>query len=248
MIAIGESLVRTPNGRAVTFTCRDGTNDAGITAALNGVGDHLADEYRMKGRVLDGWALDIGGHIGGMAIPLALDHPELRVIAVEAVPENAALLTENAARNGVAERVMVLNALAAAPGTASGVCHYGYRSTPALASDGYISAHRFVGETWGPGEGDPEFAPEIAAVSLDSLLEQFGIGEVAFVKIDCEGCEWTFLDTPAVARVQTIVGEYHGGPTRAVYPRERLVEMLPGHDVTFWDEQPVNGLFEAERR
>jgi FkbM family methyltransferase len=242
--------MRTPNGRQVTFTTRNGTNDANIAISLNSWDGEIVDEYRMKGRQLSGWAIDIGAHIGGLAVSLALDHPDLRVLAVEGVPENAALARENAQRNGVADRVEVVEAFAAAPGTATGVCHYGYRAVEGV-DPGYISAHRFIGGTWGEhGEaGGPEFNVTIPAVSLDALLEQYGIDEVAMLKLDCEGCEWAFLDTPAVAKVQTIVGEYHGRPTASA-PVARLRELLEAtHDVTAWDETHIDmGLFEAVRR
>jgi FkbM family methyltransferase len=241
--------VTSPGGRAVAFSVRPGTNDDAMMVGLNNWDGHVVDEYRMTGRVLSGWAMDVGAHIGGVAIPLALDHPDLRVIAVEGVPGNAALLRENVARNGVADRVEVVEAFAAAPGTATGVCHYGYRHE-ASAGDSYVSAHRFVGNTWGfEGEaGDPEFSDTIDAVSLDDLLTRFHIKDLALLKIDCEGCEWAFLDTKAVSRVQTIVGEYHGRPKGHDNPVERLREMLPDHDVTPWSDEPVNGLFEAVRR
>jgi FkbM family methyltransferase len=240
--------VTSPGGHSVILDTRDGTNDANIAVGLNGWQGMVSDEYRMRGRTLSGWAIDIGAHIGGLAIPLALDHPALRVVAVEGVPENVEILADNVRRNITDDRVTVLNAFAAAPGTASGVCHYGYRSDPS-ASDGYISAHRFVGGTWG-ARGQPEFSPVIEAVSLDDLLARFEIEEVALLKIDCEGCEWAFLDTPAVAKVQIIVGEYHGGTSGVENPQERLVALLgPTHDVAIWDPTAtVGGLFEAVRR
>ncbi len=246
MIETSIEFVTTPGGRDVSFVCRLGTNDGPMVVGLNGWNGHLADEYRMRGRVLSGWAMDVGAHIGGVTIPLALDYPELRIIAVEAVPENVALLAENAKRNGVSDQIEIVPAYAAAPGTMTGVCHYGYRHEQST-SDEYVVSHRFIGGTWGlKGEaGDPEFSLETEAVSLGGLLERFGIEDLALLKIDCEGCEWAFLDDPATAKVQVIVGEYHGRPKGADYPRDRLRELLPTHDVSLWSDEPVNGLFEA---
>lgn len=249
MIHHSYNAMHTPGGRQVTYVCRDGTNDAGVAISLNSWDGTLRDEYRMKDRRLSGWAIDVGAHIGALAVSMALDNPDLKVLAIEGVPENAALAIENAARNGVADRVDVINAFAAAPGTAKGVCHYGYRVVEGV-DPGYISAHRFIGGTWGEqgGDGEPEFHTDLAAVSLDGLLTKYGIDEVALLKLDCEGCEWAFLDTPATAKVQTIVGEYHGRVT-AKSPVKRLRELLPDHDVTAWDETHIDmGLFEAVRR
>jgi len=199
----------------------------------------------MTGRHFAGWAIDVGAHIGGFAIPLALDNPGLRVLAVEAVSENAALLARNAETNGVADRVIIVQAAAAAPGTSEVTCHYGYRNG-ADSADDYYFAHRFVAETWG-SDGNAEFVRKTEAVSLDTLLDRYGIDEVALTKTDCESCEWAFFNTTAVRRLRTVVGEYHGvGMSR---PRERLVEMFNDtHDVTFWSDEQVVGLFEAVRR
>ncbi len=247
---ISSHALTTPDGHAVAFNVRDDTNDANIATAVNVWDGNVNDEYRMRGRVLSGWAMDIGAHIGGVAVPLAMDHPNLRVIAVEGVPENAELCRQNAERNGVADRVIVLNAFAAAPGTLTGVCNYGYTRVQDTA-DAYVSAHRFIGGTWDPAVegGYPEFAATIPAVNLDELLTRYGIDDLALLKIDCEGCEWAFLDTPAVAKVQTIVGEYHGRPTN-VDPVSRLRELLGAtHEVTDWSADFYDiGPFEAVRR
>jgi FkbM family methyltransferase len=246
-IVLSDHFFTTPNGRPLPVSVRDGTNDADVTIGLNVWGEVRGDEYRMTGRALSGWVIDVGAHIGAFSIPTALDHPDVQVIAVEAVPENADLIEQNATRNRVTDRVHLVRAYAARPGVGSAICHYGYRHDEAV-SDGYISAHRFVAGTFA-GRGDPEFSPEITATSLDALLARFGIDDVALLKIDCEGCEWAFLDTPAVAKVQTIIGEYHGGLTGVENPQGAILDLLGRtHEVTFWNEEPVVGLFEAVRR
>ncbi len=239
----------TPNGQPLSFVTRDGTNDATIAAAVNVWEGEVNDEYRMAGRVLSGWAMDVGAHIGTCTIPLALDHPGLRVIAVEGVPDNCDLIRQNALRNGVADRIEVLNAYAAAPGTLRGICNYGYRHAAETATE-YVRDHRFIGGTWDkdPGGGAPEFAADIEAVSLSGLLERYGIDDLALLKIDCEGCEWAFLDDPATAKVAVIVGEYHGRPGD-VAPLARLRELLPTHEVSKMDDSLYDiGAFEAVRR
>ena len=227
------------------FLCREGTTDANAVAYL------ANDEYRLLGRDLSGWAIDVGAHIGTIGLTLARANPGLRVLAVEAVPDNSDLLERNIAHFGLSDRVTSIRAWAARPNELTGTCHYGYRHREE-ESAGFVSAHRFVGNTWG-ALGDPEFSIEMPAVSLDGLLLTYGIEDVALIKIDCEGCEWAFLDTPAVAKVQTIVGEYHGGFPGTSYhepnPRLRLIEYLHRtHRVEFWSDEPIVGLFEAVRR
>lgn len=228
------------------YAVRDGTTDAMAVMAL------ANDEYRLRSRMLSGWAIDVGAHIGTVAITLARQNPDLRVIAVEAVPENAELLEWNVARLAPG-RVEVVKAWAAGPNDLTGICHYGYQGGRLSESDGYVSAHRFIGNTW-VDDAKPEFSVEMPAVSLDALLETYDIDEVALLKIDCEGCEWAFLDTPAVSRVKVIVGEYHGGypgkPGHQPDPFTRLEELLGAtHDIEWWNPgEPVVGLFEAVRK
>jgi FkbM family methyltransferase len=206
------------------FTCRDGTIDANIAIGLNLWGGTVGDEYRMMDRQLSGWALDIGSHIGALAISAAVDHPDLQVIAVEVVPESADLIRQNAKRNHVADRVHVVNAAAGAPGQTTMRCHWGYTSREP-ESPNYVSAHRLIAETWA-GFGKPEFARDMPVVSLD------------------------VLNTPAVAKVGTIVGEFHAGDlTHVPDGRGRLRELLGAtHDIEWWREEPIIGTFEAVRR
>jgi FkbM family methyltransferase len=228
------------------FLCRDGTNDAPAVAAC-----FAADEYHIRERKLSGWAIDVGAHIGTVAILMARQFPDLRVLAVEAVPDNSDLLERNIARFGYGERITSIRAWAARPNELTGICHYGYRHRDA-ESDDYVSQHRFVGNTW-IDLGEPEFSVEMPAVSLDALLETYAIDEVSLLKIDCEGCEWAFLDTPAIAKVHTISGEYHGGypghPNFHINPMVEIMALLDAtHNVKILTNDPSVGLFEATRR
>lgn len=228
------------------FAVREGTTDAMAVMAL------ANDEYRIASRKLTGWAIDVGAHIGTVAITLARQNPGLRVLAVEAVPENSELLERNIERLAPGQ-VFSVRAWAAGPNAMTGTCHYGYRGHRDTESDGYISAHRFIGNTWTDLAG-PEFSVEMPAVSIDSLMETYAIDEIALLKIDCEGCEWAFLDTPAISKVKTIVGEYHGGyPGHLGHqpdPIAKLHQLLDKtHRVEVWaPEETVVGLFEATRR
>lgn len=225
------------------FLTRDGTVDANAVYSL------AEDEYRLKDRKLTGWAVDVGSQIGTIAITLARTNPDLRVIAVEAVPENYELLLRNVQAAGLEHRVRPVHAFASQPGQERGHIRYGYRHREE-ESDGYLSAHRFVGNTWA-NLGEPEFDVELPAISLDDIVAD--VGDITLLKIDCEGCEWAFLNSPAIGRVQTIIGEYHGGYSDGdmfqYQPRDAIHRLLDAtHEVTFWSEEPTIGLFEANRR
>ncbi len=203
MIQIETLEGRSKYGSRMLFQTRLGTSDGDVVRVVAG-----GEEYPMP-QGLEGWVIDVGAHIGAFTIPMALDNPGVSVIAVEAVPENCELLRNNVRINGLADRVWVVEGAAGKMGEPV-LCHWGYKHDEGRDEDGFVAAHRFVGNTW-QDQAEPEFGGMMEPVTLGGLLEQFGIDQVEFMKIDCEGCEWSFLDTAAVARVKVIVGEYHSG-------------------------------------
>lgn len=163
------------------------------------------DEYHLRELDVEGVALDIGAHIGGVSIGLALDNPNARVIAVEALSENVALLTENAERNNVSDRVTVIHAAASRPGKRRMTILWNYGGSESATH------HRYIGGARG-AQSIPfadASAEKVPAISLDSLVDAYG--EIDFAKVDCEGCEYDFLATPAVASVREFRGEHHAG-------------------------------------
>ncbi len=170
------------------------------------------DEYGLeKHRDLEGWALDIGAHIGAVSIALAIKHPKLNVLSVEIVPENAEMLRQNAERNNVADRVTIVQEAAGGPDEISRECFIHHNSHP-VASPEYVHKHRFIANSfWSAAYGGAfdSDAVEIPSVSLSTLMARHAIDEFAFMKIDAEGAEWAFLRDPAVAKVRYMIGEYH---------------------------------------
>lgn len=200
--------MRTPRGSPVTYTVREDTCDHNnVWSACQ------EDEYGLADVDLgDGWALDIGAHIGGVTIPLALDNPRAHIIAVEGLSENVALLRENVAAAQVTDRVTILHAIAHRPGVRSGVMRWNFGGGEAA------SHHRYIGNATNiPVESQEE--ETVPAVSLADVLALAG-GTIAFCKIDCEGGEYDFLDDPyAVPGVREYRGEFHDG-------YQRISEML----------------------
>ena len=111
--------------------------------------------------------VDIGAHIGQFALPAAA--AGCRVLAVEASPLNAALLRASAIDNGFTALHVAQVATADRPGMV--------RFHP----DGPFG-HLAVESEEGP-------AVDVAAVTMDEVLQEFGMTPVAFVKIDVEGSE-----------------------------------------------------------
>lgn len=200
-------LGHTPHGRAYTMAVRPATSDWNTVNACAGTND----EYRIPEGVT-GWALDIGAHIGAWAIPFALDNPGVRVVCVEALPENVVMLEQNIEQNGLTGRVMAVHAAAGATLDDATVYYSG------------DAHHRYIGNADHPA-GRAE-GVTIHGTTLSYLMQWPGDGGYDYCKIDCEGCEYAFLESPDIARVAVIVGEVHRG-------WDRLVGILgPTHDVT----------------
>lgn len=231
---ITESVFVTPRGVPVTMAVRTDTNDWNTThSCLN------SDEYHLKGRRFEGLAFDIGGYTGGVSIALAVDNPDLRVVAVEPVPENADLIERNAARNGVQDRVGVFRGAIGPRGTTQSEIRFRYVGNESLEH------HAFVGNTSlaYPDAGEVQHDTlTVETLGLAALLDRFG--EPSFMKIDCEGGEWPFFAGATYAQLRKlplIVGEVHPIGQHEVSDIERLLGR--SHHVT-----TEGWLFEAKRR
>ena len=224
----------TPNGNPVVVNIRQNCNDWNTAfASLN------EDEYGLRGMALSGLCLDVGGYLGTVALALALDFPDTRVIVVEPVPENLVLIRRNLIENDVEDQVTVVRGIAGPPG--GGVIRYAFQG-----GENELH-HAFVGNAhWATGE-TPHTALQVPSHSLSDLI---GDETVALLKIDCEGGEYAFLDDPAVAQVQRIVGEWHPNrPEGGSASREDITALLGAtHDVTFTGPEGGPGGFVAVRK
>jgi FkbM family methyltransferase len=161
--------------------------------------------------------LDLGANIGASVLFFQRRWPDARVVAVEASPHLAALLTRNVAGLNVEVRHA---AVAAQAGTVR-----------FAASD----------ESWAGSVGG-DGGVVVPAVTLDELLEI----PADLVKVDVEGAEFEVLAAATrLDRVRAIVGEAHALPdapeTRA------LLDGLEGFEVAAVPAKGVFTLFTAVR-
>lgn len=183
-----------PNGGAVSMETRPDTNDHNVCYSIL-----TEDEYGFdKVKPLSGVAIDVGAHIGAATVALLEMNPDLRVIAIEPVPENIDLLRQNTASYG--DRVEIIEGGA---GKGKQTVRYGFSGSE------IASVHRFIANQGMP-EGTPYTEITVPGHSLTELVNKYG--PIAFIKIDCEGCEHAFLDDPAIDQVERVHGEYHDGP------------------------------------
>lgn len=226
--AVTSATFRTPRGQPADMLYREGTNDWNTLNACM-----TEDEYSVRGRHFSGTALDVGAYLGGVAISLALDNPELRVVAIEPVPSNADLTRQNVTRNGLDGRVTVIEG---AVGNLDPITvDYGYRGSESA------DHHAFVGNSsFGFDNGIEHESVTFPPTTLSSLIAEHG--HVGLIKIDCEGGEYAFLSDPAVASVDLILGEWHPVQGKTIAD---VMALLPDHTLTFTGPQGGPGGFEA---
>lgn len=229
--------VVTPHGIAARFKCRDGTSDLSTVGANNRLWGKLVDEYSIPAG-LTGWALDVGAHIGAVTVPLLLDNPDLRVVAIEAVPDNVTLLHENLNLNGVYDRAVVINAAAWKAGEAIDV-EYGYTGSEVAETHAYIGSVT----PWMDAPGEKRSAT-VPIVTLKDAVAITGGEGFGWVKIDCEGCEHHFLRGAPLRKLGVIEGEWHH---RDGTPEQFAQQLSKTHEVT-WSEGIGGGPFRAVPR
>jgi FkbM family methyltransferase len=186
------------------FLYREGTNDWNTVNSCLGTND----EYGLAGRKIVGDVLDVGGYLGSVGVTIAIDNPGARVVIVEPVPWNARLIKQNAAVNGVEDRVTVFEGACGPEGVTKSEIRFGY------VGDANLEHHAFVGNTslaYDNGGDTQHEVAEVETLGLQEVLDRFEIETAVYAKIDCEGGEWTFLDAPAaqLKRLPYIVGEAH---------------------------------------
>lgn len=127
-------------------------------------------------------AIDVGGNVGFFAVLMAGALPGRRVLSVEPTPGAYARLTANVARNGLTDRVVAFNGIAAED--AAGRTMRVIEGMEEYASLGTLVHHAVHGL-----ESTPV---AVAASTLDALVAEHRLAP-GFVKIDVEGAELSVL-------------------------------------------------------
>jgi FkbM family methyltransferase len=178
-------------GARLQIADAEGSDTARIVAI-----EMARDEYRVgqirfePGDVI----VDVGAHVGMVAIWLALRNPQVTVIAIEPEPLNLSHLRANIATSGVDNIVVVPLALtidrrtlqiARPPSNSGGAgCYYDQ-------TDGYATS-------------------QVGSTTLDAIFDQFVPGRCRLLKLDCEGAEHEILPaTQVLGRVDWFAGEFH---------------------------------------
>ncbi len=143
--------------------------------------------------IQDGWTvIDVGGGIGEFAIDVAKRFPHSRVLAYEPAPDSFSLLQQNIALNN-------LTNLQASPYAVAG-------------ASGQVGLRPSSGQGALTSTIEEGGAAAATAVTLADILHRNGIPICDFLKIDCEGCEYSVLlsaSSETLRRIGAICLEYH---------------------------------------
>jgi FkbM family methyltransferase len=194
----------TPWGSEIQVLTREGTNDWNTLYSCL-----VQDEYKVGDlKDVSGVAVDIGAHAGGCT--LALLSRGFHVISVEPLPENTDLIMRNVDLNGWSKNITLYKKAINKESGGSVILRYGNEKTQSG------NHHRFIGNTvdssgWVEGVWQGGREIQVETISIDDILKN--IDSVAFLKIDCEGAEWSAFSGASrgsLLKIKAIAAELHG--------------------------------------
>jgi FkbM family methyltransferase len=202
------------DGRGSCYRMRCGTR---LHTRRNRSDIHMIDEiwafrkydyfgYRVRpGDVV----VDIGGHIGTFTLYAKAVCRASRVLVFEPFPDNFAMLTRNVEEN----RLQTVTCVNEAVGGTRG-------RLPLHVNPTESGSHSLT------NEGEDGRVIEVQCCTLADVFERFGLEQIDYLKMDCEGAEYDILDASdgsLLNRVRRISMEYHEHPSRGPGDLETLL-------------------------
>lgn len=186
------ALVDLHTADGLTITIRQNYADATTVAEI-----FLEDCY-VRGLTLphNPVVIDIGGFIGDFSLYAAKRLNARKVVVCEPSPRNWALLLKNIANNGYEDRIEPVNKAVTDGGKA-------------MMNIDAPDERQCMVSAYCPSE---QPLSVVSGISLGQLLQDHAVETVDLLKIDCEGGEYSILEsTPAevLSRIRNIVFEYH---------------------------------------
>lgn len=165
--------------------------------------------------------LDIGAHVGVVSCYLAKKWPETRIVAFEPVPANYERLVRNLRTNGC-ENVATYNQAV--------TDEYKLR----LCGDPSVNTGSYSAYSGGRSSAA---VVDVATQHLPSYLAITGTGQIALLKLDCEGGEYQILQSMAdrLSTIDTLIMEVHenaalkaqfGSGARLIADMERQIPLV----------------------
>ena len=155
--------------------------------------------------------LDAGANIGLASIVLANRFPQAKIIALEPEAGNFALLERNGAPypNITPVRAALWHDNSTVEIVDPGLGHWGFMvrsQTEKRRPDGGSRSH-------------------VPAMTVDAIMQKYGMDQIDILKIDIEGSEYEVFDDPSrwISKVDTLIVELHdrmrAGCSRRIYSR-----------------------------
>jgi len=175
-----------------SFEFRPGTTDNFVIREIWENNEYFLDDARID---VDGPILDIGAHIGVFAVKASMLFPGQRMVCVEPVPANFALLRRNLSRNHCGPVTPVNAAVSATSGS----------------TQVYIDPRNTGGHSTAVAISDT--AIPVQMIGFGDLVRKYQLDRISFLKVDCEGGEYDIMLNPdfeaMVDNIGQIVLEYH---------------------------------------
>jgi FkbM family methyltransferase len=157
--------------------------------------------------------IELGGHIGTSTLNYShLVGPKGTVYAIEALPENYAILKRNIERNGITNVKACNLAIVGDPATT----HVTLNANP------YNSGGHSIFEM----SVDAEAKFECPAMTLEAFVKREGISRIDILQMDIEGAEFDILlncDKALLGSIREILFEYHDAYARPRTHQELLL-------------------------
>ena len=192
--------------------------------------------------------VDVGAHIGCFSRAVHQRNPLARILAIECCPENIPALQKNvSAFATVIQAAMTYDKDVALLNAVFANCHTTGGSVVAHRSVLQRRVEREVMQTKPTDVGDHQYwvdLREMKTLTLEDIIQQYGLDRIDILKLDCEGSEFSILQsTTSLDMIGLIVGEYHGKERFLKLVAERFVDwklriLKDGELGTFWLQNP----------
>lgn len=185
-----------------SFLVRSGTHDAAVMCEIFFHGIYDVSQIAKKQNLT---VIDVGAHIGGFSVFLHQHASVKKIVCVEPIPANVALLKKNISLNSLGPvSVIYAGALWITNGTLR--LHHNDNT----ANSGILSKGKII---------------KVPCMTLHALLKKNNLRSLDVLKLDCEGAEFEILQQAQniLPKICWILMEYHPSPERTYQDILRLV-------------------------
>jgi FkbM family methyltransferase len=169
---------------------------------------YLRDAYRVSllGTDRPVTVIDVGAHIGTFAKLWHERHPRSRIICVEACPENIPAL-----RAIVGSFAEVVHAACTYDDGELGLLNAVRPNCESTGGSIVVPLEQLEVDSGQPGYKYWHDRRPLPKVTLEGLMDRFGLERIDILKTDCEGSEYSILGkTPSLGKLRFALGEFHG--------------------------------------